>query len=412
MAAEKGTTYTIPIGPVHVGLKEPITAWLNVDGERIVDAAIRPGAVHRGIEVMAQKRNPIQVIYLAERICGICSFCHITAFVRAVENAAKIEVPRRAQYIRSLVLELERIHSHILWAGVACYTIGFDSAFHLGMELREKVMDTLETLTGNRVNYGVGTVGGVRRDLTPETANAVRDLIAYYREHFHVFTDPVFDDPIVAARMRDVGVLSQEDAIRYVSLGPTARGSGLRADLRCSQPYEAYGDFDIKPVVPQDYFGEARGDVFDRFLVRTMEVLQSLDILDMILEGIPEGDLMWEPKIPKLLSYLKNAEGQGMGVIEAPRGDDTHVVYLTKGEENITSWSVRAPTYSNAVAWPVMFRNQELADVPLIINSVDPCISCMERILVTDSSSGAEKVVEKRALTELCREKTRRMMQG
>ena len=412
MATEKGTTYTIPIGPVHVGLKEPITAWLNVDGERIVDATIRPGAVHRGIELMAQKRNPVQVIYLAERICGICSFCHITAFVRAVEDAAKIEVPKRAQYIRSLVLELERIHSHILWAGVACYTIGFDSAFHLGMELREKVMDTLEVLTGNRVNYGVGTVGGVRRDLTPETAAAVRDLIAYYREHFHIFTDPVYDDPIVAARMRDVGVLTTEEAIQYVSLGPTARGSGLRTDLRCSQPYEAYGDFDVTPVVPQDYFGEVRGDVFDRFVVRTMEVVQSLEILEMVLEGIPEGDLMWEPKIPKLLSYLKNVEGQGMAAIEAPRGDDTHVVYLTKGDENVTSWSVRAPTYSNAVAWPVMFRNQELADVPLIINSVDPCISCMERIQITDASRGAERVVEKQALTELCREKTRRMRRG
>ncbi|HOO63148.1 MAG TPA: nickel-dependent hydrogenase large subunit [Synergistaceae bacterium] len=412
MATEKGTTYTIPIGPVHVGLKEPITAWLNVDGERIVDATIRPGAIHRGIELMAQKRNPIQVIYLAERICGICSFSHITAFVEAVEKVAKIEVPRRAQYIRSMVLELERIHSHILWAGVACYTIGFDSAFHLGMELREKVMDTLEAFTGNRVNYGVGTIGGVRRDFTSKTAKAIRELIVYYREHFHVFTDPVYDDPIVAARMRDVGVLTADDAVRYVALGPTVRGSGLRTDIRCAQPYEAYADFDVKPVVPQDYFGEARGDVFDRFVVRTMEVLQSLEILEMILEGIPEGDLVWEPKIPKLLSYLKNVEGQGMSCIEAPRGDDTHAIYLTKGEENITSWSVRAPTYSNAVSWPVMFRNQELADAPLIINSVDPCISCMERIMVTDSARGVEKVVEKRTLTELCREKTRRMMQG
>ena len=175
MASESHTkTYRVPIGPVHVGLKEPITAWLDVDGERIVDATIRPGAIHRGIEFMARERNPIQVIYLAERICGICSFTHIVAFVRAVEDAAKIPVPPRAQYIRSLVLELERVHSHILWAGVACYTLGFDSAFHLGMQLREKVMDVLEAFTGNRVNYGIGTVGGVRRDVTPGVDKAVQ----------------------------------------------------------------------------------------------------------------------------------------------------------------------------------------------------------------------------------------------
>jgi len=361
MAIGAGKTYKVPIGPVHVGLKEPITAWLDVDGERIVNATIRPGAIHRGIEFMARERNPIQVIYLAERICGICSFSHIVAFVRAVEDAAKIPVPARAQYIRTIVLELERIHSHILWAGVACYTFGYDSAFHLGMILREKVMDVLEALTGNRVNYGTGTVGGVRRDITPKVEKALREMIAFYKSEFSFFYNVAVDDPVALARMRNVGVLSKEDAISHCALGPTARGSGLRVDLRWSAPYEAYADLDVKPVVPQDYTGEAYGDVYDRFLVRVLEVYQSLDIIEKCLDGLPEGDLMWEPKLPKLLNYLKQADGIGVRSIEAPRGDDTHAIKLTGGEENVTWWKVRAPTYSNAVSWPIMFKGNDVA---------------------------------------------------
>jgi len=210
--------------------------------------------------------------------------------------------------------------------------------------------------------------------------------------------------------MRDVGVLTGEDAVTHCALGPTARGSGLRVDLRWSSPYEAYCDMDVKPVVPQDYTGEVRGDVFDRFLVRVLEVYQSLEIIENALNGLPTGDLMWEPKLTKLLSFLKQADGTGLSSIEAPRGDDTHAIRLTGGEDNVTWWKVRAPTYSNAVSWPIMFRNNELADSPLIINSIDPCISCMERMVVTDRSSGHEQVVTRSELVERCREKTRRLM--
>lgn len=236
MAVGEAKTYKIPIGPVHVGLKEPITTWLEVDGERIVDIKVRPGAIHRGIEFMARERNPIQVIYLAERICGICSFAHIESFVRAVEDAASISVPKRAQYIRTIMLELERVHSHILWAGVACYTFGYDSAFNLGLLLREKVMDVLEAVSGNRVNYGVGTIGGVRRDITPEAAAALEDMLSYYRREFAAFYEVATEDPITKARMRHVGTLPPEDAVRYCAVGPTARASGLRVDLRWSSP--------------------------------------------------------------------------------------------------------------------------------------------------------------------------------
>lgn len=406
------TTYKLPIGPVHVGLKEPVTAWLELDGERIVNAVVRHGAIHRGIEFMARSRNPIQIIYLAERICGICSFSHVLTFLRSVETASDVKVPLRAQYIRTLVLELERLHSHLLWSGVACYSIGFDSAFQLGMLLREQVMDILEMLTGNRVNYGVATVGGVRWDVTPELEKAIRKMLRYYRREFAPFQEAVFEDPIAAARMRGVGVLSKENAIKYCAVGPTARASGLRMDLRYNSPYEAYCDIPVTPVVPQDIFGgEAHGDVFDRFAVRVMEVYQSLDILDKVLDGMPEGPIVAEPNLNKVLAALKKADGVGWGIMEAPRGDDTHVVTLKGGEENVFCWKVRAPTYSNATAWPLMFKDNELADAPLIINSIDPCISCMERMFITDKANN-KSVVSLNDLVNKSREKTRKMRAG
>ncbi|MDR1048500.1 MAG: nickel-dependent hydrogenase large subunit [Synergistaceae bacterium] len=399
------TTYTLPVGPVHVGLKEPVTAWLELEGERIVSARVRPGAIHRGIELMARERNPIQVIYLSERICGICSFSHVLAFIRAVEDLARMDVPPRAQYIRTLVLELERLHSHLLWSGVACYTIGFDSAFHLGMQMRERVMDILELLTGNRVNYGVATFGGVRWDVTPELAKAVREMVKYYRREFTPFREIVMEDPVARARMRDVGVLTQEEAVRYSAVGPTARASGLRVDIRKNAPYEAYADIAVEPIVPQDYFGSAHGDVLDRFAVRVLEVYQTLDIIESALDGLPEGPFVAEPNLNKVMASLKAAEGTGWGRLEAPRGDDTHIVALKKGEENVFWWKVRAPTYANAVSWPLMFRGNELADAPLIINSIDPCISCMERMLVVNGS-GESELVTKADLLKLCRRKT------
>lgn len=405
-----GPTYKLPIGPIHVGLKEPVWVHLELDGERVVGARVRSGHVHRGIEFMGRERNLVQIIYLAERICGICSFTHVAAFLQAVEAAAGIDVPRRARFIRTIVLELERIHSHLLWAGVAAYTMGFDSLFHLGMELREKVQDVLEALTGNRVNYGVGQIGGVRRDVTPAVARAIREMVDYYRLEFPAFEEIFLEDPSVKARMRGVGTLPREDAIRLCAVGPTARASGVRVDERWGNPYEAYAEVEVRPIVPQDFGEEAVGDVFDRLLVRLKEVWQSMEIIQRCLEGLPEGPILFEPKIARLLTYLKKAEGEGLGVVEGPRGNDTHYVKLVGGREEPSSWKVRAPTYANAMSWPVMFRDQEIADVPLIVNSIDPCISCMDRMLFVDRRSGASGALEMRDLIKLCVEKTRKVV--
>ena len=174
----------------------------------------------------------------------------------------------------------------------------------------------------------------------------IKEMIQFYRDELGAFYDVVTEDPVAHARMRNVGILTYEEAMRYCALGPTARASGVRCDLRWSSPYEAYADLDVKPVVPQDYFGKAYGDVFDRFLVRVLELYQSLDILEKIIEGLPEGDIVFEKSLVKVLNILKAADGEGWSSIEAPRGDDTHVVQLKGGQENVYWWKVRAPTYS------------------------------------------------------------------
>ncbi len=403
--AEK--TFEIPIGPVHPALKEPIRFTFQVEGERIVGVDIKPGFAHRGIEFMGTRRNLIQVLYLAERICGICSISHPIALTQAVENAAGIEVPPRAQYIRVIVSELERIHSHLLWAGVAAHELGFDTLLHLTWKVREKVMDILEELTGNRVDYAIPIYGGVRRDIAPEQYPQVYEMIRYYRGLFEELADRFLNDASVEARTRDVGVLTYEEAEALCAVGPTARASGLRKDVRQDWPYLVYGDLGVKAITPEDYGLETRGDVYDRIIVRLLEVAQSIDIIERCLEEMPEGEITSVPKIPALLAQLKKAEGEGIGRHEAPRGEVIHYIRLEAGVEAPVVWKVKAPTYSNLMPWVPMFRNQEIADIPIIAASIDPCMCCLDRVHLVRGTE--ERLVWKEELLKLSREKTRRI---
>ena len=257
-----GETFEIPIGPIHPALKEPIRLTFRVRGERIVGVEIRTGFAHRGIEFMGmrQGRNLIQILYLAERICGICSVSHPIAFTQAVERAAGIEVPPRAQYIRVIISELERIHSHLLWAGVAAHELGFDTLLHLTWRVREKVLDILEELSGNRIDYAIPIFGGVRRDITPEQYPKVWEALRYYRGLLEQLLDAFLNDPTVRARTRGVGVLEPKEAEELCAVGPTARASGLRKVVRQDRPYLAYSDFEVKALTPEDYGLTPKGE--------------------------------------------------------------------------------------------------------------------------------------------------------
>ncbi|MBU4350056.1 nickel-dependent hydrogenase large subunit, partial [bacterium] len=377
-------------------------------GERIEKVNLAPGDNHRGIEFMGRQRNPIQIIYLAERICGICSASHPFAFCRAVENAAGIEVPERGQYIRVIIAELERIHSHILWAGIAGHELGFDSVLYISWRAREKVLDLLEYLTGNRINYGVFMIGGVRRDISEDQIPRIRETLEYYKDIYGTIEDIFLKDPTIALRTKNVGVLTKEDALRLCAVGPTTRASGIKKDVRQDQPYSAYADLEVKAITPDVLTGEVNGDVYDRIIVRLLEIVQSIQILEQCLENMPSGEIVAEKKLVKLLNQLKKAKGEGIGRHEAPRGEVFHYVKLAEAEVP-EIWKARAPTYNNLMPWVPMLLGEQIADIPIVIASIDPCIACMDRVTILNKANGQKSILTKKDLHELSVQKTRRI---
>jgi membrane-bound hydrogenase subunit alpha len=406
----KKATYTIPVGPIHPALKEPIQLMLEIEGEKVVNTDVLLGQVHRSIEWLGMNRNnPVQTIYLAERICGICNICHPFCLVMAVEQAANITVPDRAEYIRVIAAEMERIHSHILWAGVAAHEIGFDTVFYLTWRVREEIMDLIEYVFGNRVTKAVLQFGGVRRDITAEQLPRIRKSLDYYKSIFEHLRRIFLEDRTVQMRSRNVGILSSEDALKLLTVGPTARASGVPKDVRQDQPYSAYADLDVKAITPDIVTGMVVGDVYDRIIVRLLEVKQSVEIIEECVARMPEGPIMSETKMPRLLKLLTDAAGEGIGRVEAPRGEDIHYVRLEAGQSTLATWKVRAPTYVNLMAVPTILKGMQIADVPIVFASIDPCISCTNRVAITDRATGRKSVVGYEELHRLSVEKTKEL---
>lgn len=402
-------TYTLPIGPIHPALKEPFLLEFQMQGERIVNVDVKLGHVHRGIEWAGMRRNPIQILYLAERICGICCVSHPFAFCRAVESAAEIEVPARAHYIRTIIAELERIHSHILWAGVAAHEVGFDSLLYITWRIREKVLDLLELLTGNRVTRAIFTIGGVRRDITKEQLPKIREALDYYKGLLEKVMDIFLKDPTIALRCKNAGILKKEDALKLCAVGPTTRASGVNKDIRQDQPYAAYADLAIKAQTPDLLTGVVNGDVYDRIIVRLLELKQSIEIIEECVRTMPSGEIMIEKKPLVMLGKLKKAVGEGIGRHEAPRGEVFHYIKLV-GKEEPYAWKARAPTYNNILPWIPMLIGQQIADIPIVAASTDPCLSCTNRVIVVNN--GRRKILTKEELHKLSVLKTKRLMRN
>lgn len=405
------STYKVPIGPIHPALKEPVMFEFEVDGERIVDADVYLGHVHRTVEWTGMRRNPIQVLYLAERICGICSYCHPMSFALAVERIAGIEVPDRAEYLRVVHAELERICSHTLWAGVAAHEIGFDSVLFLTWQVREKALDLTEYLTGNRVTKAITQIGGVRRDITKDMVPKIEETLSFLKANFGKLKKIFLDDKTFKMRSQNTGILTKKDALKLCAVGPTARASGVKKDVRIDQPYFAFEELDFDYMTPDVLTGEVHGDVYDRIIVRLLEVKQSIDLIEQSVEalsGMPEGDIVAEPKIVKLLNQLKKADGDGIGRMEAPRGEVIHYVKM-EGHEHPYSWKVRAPTYNNILPWIPMLKGEQIADIPIVAASTDPCMSCTNRVGIVQD--GNRKELNSEQLHRLSVEKTRRLMQ-
>jgi NADH-quinone oxidoreductase subunit D len=347
-------------------LEEPIHARLITEGEVIKDAEVFVGYNHRGIEKLATERNAIQTLVLVERVCGICSHSHAFTYAMAVEKINGIEVPRRGDYIRVLTAELERLHSHFLWLGIACHIIGHDSMFMHIWDERELVMDLLEKLTGNRVNYAMITIGGSRRDVSDELRREILDACDKLKAPLDRIVEIALTDKTIALRTKGVGVLKREDALRLGAVGPHARASGVDIDVRRDAPYSAYNEFEFDvPVVDS-------GDVFARVVVRALECYESIKIVRQCLENLPEGPINLGNKL------IKIKEGQAVARHEAPRGQLSHMV-VGDGSLNNHRISVHVPSFKNTPTVPFMLRGNTVADAGLIIASIDPCFSCLDR---------------------------------
>lgn len=365
MDPQQSERFVVPIGPQHPALKEPGHFELTVDGELVTAASVRLGYVHRGIEKACESRNWVQNIYLLERICGICSHVHATAYCLGVEKLAGVVAPPRAQAIRTLIAELERIHSHFLWIGVAAHEAGFDTLFMYSWRDRETVMDILETLTGNRVNYSANILGGVKFDVTEAHKDAIYQGLAFLEERTQHYFKVITEDAMFLQRTRGIGRMSTEEARRAGIVGPTARASGVCLDVRADAPYLAYGEFPVRVVT------DLAGDLEARFAVRLKELDECYRLIPEILANLPEGKLA--ARVPR-----KIKPGETISRVEAPRGELFYYLRSTGGEcpDRI---KVRTPTLCNMSSVVQLAVGHQLADVPMILTGVDPCFSCNDR---------------------------------
>ena len=359
--------FKIPIGPQHPALKEPEGFSVALKGEKILGVDIRLGYNHRGIEKAAEERTYIQDIYLIERVCGICSHSHSTCFIQAVEEIAGLVIPARARYIRTIIGELERIHSHLLWLGVAGHEIGFDTLLMYSWRDREVVMDILAAITGNRVNYGMNTFGGVRRDINPEQSREILKALDILEERTKYYIEIATEETTIIKRLSGVGVLSREDVLRLDAVGPTARASGVKRDVRVDDSYAAYGELTF------DVITDEACDVYGRTVVRVKELMESYKIIRQALKNLPDGPIAI--KAPR-----KVPAGEALSRYEAPRGEDVHYV-KANGTEKPQRVKIRAPTLANVQAVKHMLRDRFLADMPIVIAAIDPCFSCTDRMI-------------------------------
>ncbi|MGO8699376.1 MAG: NADH-quinone oxidoreductase subunit C [Limisphaerales bacterium] len=381
----------VPFGPFHPTLDEPAHFRLYVEGEQVRGCEYRGFMVHRGIEKLAESvlsYNEIPI--MAERICGICGCVHNVAYAQAVESAAALVAPPRAQYLRTLMLELERLHSHLLWVGLAGHIIGFDTMFMHCFRLREPVMWVAEKITGNRKTYGLCVIGGVRRDLTDELKAELRVVLDRLEGEWKTVVAAVLKDRNIQRRTQGVGVADRALVKEAGLVGPVARAAGVDLDCRRDHPYAAYDRLEFNVITATD------GDVWSRLVVRATEVFESIKIIRQCLDRMESGPIALE------LTDELPAGRLGLSSVEAPRGESHH--FVITGENNRPRrWRVRAPTYQNLQGIPQMIKDQQLSDMTITLGSIDPCFSCTDRLETIDLNSKKTRIWSQEELLQLTR---------
>lgn len=385
---------TIPIGPYHPLQEEPEFYQLTVEGERVTDIDVRIGYNHRGIEKLAETKSFDQIIFLVERICGICSTSHPFASVMAIEDIVGVEVPERALYIRTIIAELERLHSHLLWLGLAGHFLGYNTVFMWAWKYREVTLDIFEAVTGNRNNYAMFKVGGIRRDIDddyiPKFIKDIDSLIPI----IDMFKGAVLDDPVIHVRTKGVGILTKEEAINYSALGPTSRASGIPKDVRRDHPYAAY------EKVKWNVITQKEGDVFAKVVVRILEMYESASIIKQCLKKMPKGPI--DAKVKDI------PPGEGIGHAEAPRGEVFHYV-KSDGSNSPARYKVRAPTYMNFPTFKATVIGETISDATIILAAIDPCYCCTERMVAIDGKT-KKQLLRAQDLIHMSQEKSHQLM--
>lgn len=353
----------IPFGPQHPVFPEPLQLRLVLKDEKVLEALPMIGYVHRGLEKIAEKKDFIQNVYLIERICGICSFMHALTYCQGIESLMNLQVPERAKFLRVIWAELHRMHSHLLYLGLVADAFGFENLFMQTWRCREDILDALEATAGGRIMLSVCSIGGVRRDITPEGFQLILKTLDRVERQFAEILPPFLHDYSVQQRLVGVGMLTPERAHELGAVGPTLRACGVQYDLR-ETGYAAYGQLDFQPVV------RTGGDAYARTWVRVDELAGSIALVRKAIAMIPTGDIA--------VPFKGNPTGEVVSRVEQPRGE---VIYYIRanGTKHLDRFRVRTPTFANLAPLLDMLPGCELADVPVIVLSIDPCISCTER---------------------------------
>jgi Ni,Fe-hydrogenase III large subunit len=353
----------IPFGPQHPVLPEPIQLRLVLEDEKVIEALPAIGYVHRGLEKLAEQKDFIQDVYLVERICGICSFMHSMNYSQGIEALMGITVPDRARFLRVIWAELHRIHSHLLFLGLLADAFGFENLFMQSMRCREDILDVMEMTAGNRILLTACCIGGTRRDIPPSLLTEVNKALERVDKQLKDLRASFSNDYTIKNRLIGTGYLSTEKAIELGAVGPVAKASGIAMDFR-ETGYAAYKELGFEPIT------ETAGDSYARMMVRLRELDQSIDLIHKAIKMLPEG--------PFNVPVKGQPEGETVARIEQPRGE---LLFFIKGNgtKNLERFRARTPTFANIPPLLSMLPGCQLADVPVIVISIDPCISCTER---------------------------------
>ena len=381
----------VPWGPLHITSDEPGHFRLFVDGETIIDADYRLYYQHRGMEKLAENRmNYDQMGFLAERVCGICGFAHSIACIETAERAQGIVAPKRAQAIRVMCLEIERLHSHLLNIGLACEVTGNVSAFMHIFRVREYTMELAQLVTGGRKTYGNVMIGGVRRDMTAEESKKALELVDKIEKYTKEVWEAVMEDDNQINRWKGVGILDRKIARDFSPVGPNIRGSGFKRDSRYDHPYDVLNEIEFEVVV------EDGCDVLSREKVRYKEVIESLKIIRQCIDIMPGGAIFIKPQT------IITPGAFALGNDEAPRGENIHWI-MHGNAQKVYRWRCRAATYNNWPSLRYQFQGNDISDAALIVCSLDPCYSCTERVTVVDVKTKKAKILTNKDLKNYCR---------